>query len=417
MEARRYSAAELAYLTSFADQAAIAIEHARLFAELNLSYQDLRQAQDELVRSEKLRALGQMAAGITHDLNNALAAILGQVQLLGMGAVDPVVREGLSRLETVAMDGAQIVRRLQGFARQQPLEPLGPCDLAQLVQEAVELTRPSWRDEPQRRGIIIEVDTGLAPLPLVLGQPAEIREALTNLVLNAVDAMPRGGQLRIRGRTDGDWVVLEVTDTGTGMSEEVRKRIFDPFFTTKGKLGTGLGLSVVYGIMERHGGRIEVGSVPGRGTTFTLCFRIAPAIKAVPSIREGSPLPPRRLLIVDDDPTVRHTLANLLRSAGHEVIEADGGSEGLARLADSSVDLVLTDLGMPGVSGWDIARASRERRPGLPVVLLTGWGDQPGMEESRERGLVDRVLGKPIRLEDLQAVIAELTPPGSDPTQ
>ena len=414
---RRYSEEELAYLTSFADQAAIAIEHARLFAELNLSYQDLRQAQDELVRSEKLRALGQMAAGIAHDLNNALAAILGQVQLLGMGAVDPVVQEGLSRLETVAMDGAQIVRRLQGFARQQPLEPLGPCDLTLVVQEAVELTRPSWRDEPQRRGIVIEVDTDLPPLPPVLGQPAEIREALTNLVLNAVDAMPRGGQLRIRGRVDGDWVVLMVDDTGVGMSEEVRKRIFDPFFTTKGKLGTGLGLSVVYGIMERHGGRIEVASAPGRGTSFTLRFRMAPAIIATPSIREGAPLPPRRLLLVDDDPMVRQTLANLLRSVGHKVIEADGGSEGLARLADSSVDLVLTDLGMPGVSGWDVARASREQRPGLPVVLLTGWGDQPGMEESRERRLVDRVLGKPVRLEDLQAVIAELTPPGPVPAR
>jgi PAS domain S-box-containing protein len=414
LEPRGYSAEELAYLTSFADQAAIAIEHARLFAELSLSYQDLRQAQDELVRSEKLRALGQMAAGIAHDLNNALAAILGQVQLLGMGAVDPVVQEGLARLETVAMDGAQIVRRLQGFARQQPLEPLEPCDLAPIVQEAVELTRPRWRDEPQRRGTIIEVDAELSPLPSVLGQPAEIREALTNLVLNAVDAMPGGGQLRIRGRSDGGWVVLDVTDTGTGMSEEVRKRIFDPFFTTKGKLGSGLGLSVVYGIMERHGGRIEVTSDPGRGATFSLRFRVAPALRTAPTTRQGLPLPPRRLLLVDDDPTVRRTLANLLRSAGHEVIEADGGSEGLARLADSSVDLILTDLGMPGVSGWDVARASRERHPSLPVVLLTGWGDQPGMEESRERRLVDRVLGKPIRLEDLQAVIADLTSPGPD---
>ena len=417
VEPRRYSAGELAYLTSFADQAAIAIEHARLFAELSLSYQDLRQAQDELVRSEKLRALGQMAAGIAHDLNNALAAILGQVQLLGMGAVEPVVQEGLARLETVAMDGAQIVRRLQGFARQQPLEPLEPCDLAQIAQEAVELTRPRWRDEPQRRGIIVEVDLELPALPLVLGQPAEIREALTNLVLNSVDAMPRGGQLRIRGRTDGDWVLLEVTDTGHGMSEEVRKRIFDPFFTTKGKLGSGLGLSVVYGIMERHGGRIDVDSVPGGGATFTLRFRVAPAMAAAPSARQGGPMRARRLLLVDDDPTVRRTLANLLRTAGHEVIEADGGSEGLARLADSSVDLILTDLGMPGVSGWDVARASRERHPRLPVVLLTGWGDQPGMEGSRERRLVDRVLGKPIRLEDLQAVIAELTTPGAAPAQ
>jgi signal transduction histidine kinase/CheY-like chemotaxis protein len=409
-EARRYSEEELAYLISFADQAAIAIEHARLFAELNLSYQDLRQAQDELVRSEKLRALGQMAAGIAHDLNNVLAAVLGQVQLLGMQTSDAEVQEGLARLETVAMDGAKIVRRLQGFARQQPIEPLVPCDLTLVVQEAVELTRPSWRDEPHRRGITIDVRTECADLPPVLGQPAELREALTNLILNAVDAMPQGGLLQILGHAERDWALLRIADTGVGMSEEVRARIFDPFFTTKGPKGTGLGLSVVYGIMEQHGGRIEVASAPGQGTTFTLRFRLAP--ESVPD-NAGSArraLSSRRLLLVDDDPMVRQTLAGLLRSAGHTVIEADGGSEGLARIADSPVDLVITDLGMPAVSGWEVARASRERRPGVPVVLLTGWGDQPGIEENRDRRLVDKVLGKPIRLEDLQEVIADLLP-------
>jgi signal transduction histidine kinase/ActR/RegA family two-component response regulator len=423
---------DLQALRLLADHAAIAIEKAQLFQELNQSYANLQKAQDELIRAEKLRALGQMSAGIAHDLNNMLAAILGQVELLRLRVRDPEVQEGLRLLETAATDGAHVVRRLQDFARQRGRSPLTSIDLAEVVSEALEITRPRWRDEVQRQGRVIDVQVHLADLPPIFGYAPEVREVLTNLILNAVDAMPTGGTLclaaevmkavesafqpSLPGVDLPSEVELQVTDTGIGMSEEVLQRIFDPFFTTKGGRGSGLGLSLAYGIMERHGGRIEARSAPGRGTTFALRFRTAPpkdpAAHPAPTERQ---MMPRRLLVVDDDNMVRQTIAGLLRASGHVVTDADGGAAGIARLEDTPVDLVFTDLGMPEVTGWDVARAVRARRPGLPIVLLTGWGEH-GTGEAQPAGLVDRILGKPVRLEDLLAVIDELTtvePPGS----
>lgn len=420
---RRYSPDEMAYLTSFADQAAIAIEKAQLFQQLQQSYAGLQKAQAELIRAEKLRALGQMSAGMAHDLNNILAAILGQVELLRLRARDSDVQERLRILETAATDAAQVVRRLQDFARQRGGSPLAPIDLAEVVRESLEITRPRWKDELERHGRVIDVRAALPTLPRILGYAPEVREALTNVILNAVDAMPSGGTLSFTARTAGETeagsgtsdddsagvVELLVTDTGVGMADDVRQRVFDPFFTTKGGRGMGLGLSVVYGIMERHGGRIEVRSAPGRGTTVSLRFRRAGGVEsdAAPALPRRPPVP-RRILVVDDDPTVRATTVSLLRAAGHTVTDADGGAAGIELLAEGPPDLVLTDLGMPGVTGWEVARAVRRRHPGLPVVLLTGWGEH-GTGETPPPGLVDRILAKPVALNGLLAVIDDLT--------
>jgi PAS domain S-box-containing protein len=430
--ARPFSAADEIILTRLADQAAIAIANARLFQNQQQAYVELEQAQEELVRSEKLRGLGQMAAGIAHDLNNTLATILGQAELLRLRARQPELQDGLQTLLTATTDGAQVVRRLQDFARQRSSGPLTPCNVSELAAETIEITRPRWREEPRRKGIVIEVSVNLAGLPLVQGNPAEIREVLTNLIFNAVDAMPSGGSLRFTGRIcDGvgahrperlpgafaaaearpaeppQWVEVAVSDTGIGMTDEVRRRVFDPFFTTKGLHGTGLGLSAAYGIMERHGGQIDVTSAPGRGTTFRLRFRPA-AEAARPPFRVTPPaLPSRRILLVDDDAAVRQTLAALLRASGQEVIEADSGAAALSWLETTPVDIVLTDLGMPQVTGWEVARAAKARRPDLPVVLLTGWGDQTEAEVSEDAG-VDRVLTKPVPRSTVLAVIAEL---------
>ena len=309
----QYSAEELAYLVSFADYAAIAIEKAQLFQELNESYTYLQVVQDELIRAEKLRALGQMSVGIAHDLNNMLAAVLGQVELLGLQTKDPEIQETLRILEMATTDGAQVVRRLRDFARQRGRSPLTPVDLAVVVTEALEITRPRWRDELQRHGRVIDIRLQLVGVPPILGYAPEVREVLTNLILNAVDAMPQGGTLsftarEVGGGQSGDraigqsgtgnetdsrstlpdrpvaelpsspaaaWVELLVTDTGIGMSEDVRKRIFDPFFTTKGGRGTGMGLSIVYGIMGRHGGHVMVRSTRGQGATVALRFQKA----------------------------------------------------------------------------------------------------------------------------------------------
>ena len=400
-----------------AAQAAIALENARLFQTQQQSFEALQHAQEELVRTEKLRALGQMATGVAHDLNNMLAAILGQAELLRLQVKLPEVQEALKVLYTAASDGAQVVRRLLEFGRQEPSRALISCDLASLVDEALEITRPRWQDEAQQQGRLIEVWRTVENLPNVSGNPAEIREALTNLILNAVDAMPTGGRLTISGFTEPGatapeapgWVVLTVVDTGVGMTEEVRRRIFDPFFTTKGVMGTGLGLAVVYGIMERHGGKISVASTPGQGTAFTLRFRrVEPGPEAAAETEQPSAPGRRRILLIDDEEPVRMTIANLLRAVGHTVIEADSGAQGLACLADGGVDLVITDLGMPAMTGWEVAQQVKATSPELPVLLLTGWGEHLS-DAAPGKACVDRVLAKPIRLETLQGAIAKYT--------
>ncbi|HEX7548081.1 MAG TPA: ATP-binding protein, partial [Candidatus Methylomirabilis sp.] len=264
-------------------------------------------------------------------------------------------------------------------------------------------------DEVQRRGHTIHVHVALDDLPPILGHAPEIREALTNLIFNAVDAMPDGGTLTLAGSAPPGWITLQMTDTGIGMPEAVRQKVFEPFFTTKGVKGTGLGLSVVYGIMERHGGRVDVTSVPGQGTTFTLRFQQAP-----PGPSGGAPAPQPaaraslRILVIDDEAAVRRTMTELLRAAGQTVLVAESGPAGLAHLAHTLPDLVLTDLGMPEMSGAEVARRVKAVHPRLPVILLTGWGDTAKLPKA-DRQSVDRVLGKPVRLADLLRVVAELT--------
>jgi CheY-like chemotaxis protein/anti-sigma regulatory factor (Ser/Thr protein kinase) len=350
-------------------------------------------------------------------LNNILGAVLGQAELMRLHTTDPVILGALQLLCTAASDGARVLRRIQAFARRQSGEPHIPCDLATLVNEALDLTRPFWQDEAQRQRRPIQIWTALEGLPLVLGNPVEIREALTNLILNAADAMPTGGSLTIAGssatgsgiRGAGEEVLITIRDTGIGMSQEVCQRIFEPFFTTKGPRGTGLGLALVYEIMDRHGGTIDVTSTLGRGTTFTLRFQAAQETRA-PREEAAQPLVPlsRRLLVIDDEPNVRHTITAMLRVAGHTVFEAENGPEGLVVLAESPVDLVLTDLGMPGMTGWELAQKIKATHPQLPVVLLTGW-DHPDPAGTLEQTGVDRVLAKPVRLEDLQVAIMECT--------
>lgn len=404
---------EIETLSSLAALAAVALENARLYGEtrghveeLTGAYQELQTAQEHLVQTEKLRALGEMASGVAHDFNNILAAILGRVQLMLARVEDPTLRRWLQIVEQAALDGAQTVRRIQEFTRIRRDQPTETVDLAQVVRDAVEMTQSRWRDEPQSRGLEIRLATQLEPVPAVDGQPAELRQALTNLILNAVDALRQGGAITVATRLREGGVEVSVADTGVGMPEAVRRRIFEPFFTTKGPKGTGLGLAMVYGIVSRHGGQVAVESRPGAGSTFTIRLpvgrgraRVEAAPPAVLS-DEGA-----RVLLIEDEERVRDTLADMLRLANHEVVVASQGTEGLERFQAEPFDLVITDLAMPGISGWQVAQAVKTLRPEVPVVLVTGLGVELPAEQLRANG-VDRVMTKPIRFEEVREVVA-----------
>jgi signal transduction histidine kinase/ActR/RegA family two-component response regulator len=379
--------------------------------ELRAALSAVDESQQRVVQGERLRALGEMAGGVAHDFNNLLAAILGRVRLLLDGTKDPEVRRHLDVIEQVAVDAARTVRRIQEFSRMRRARPFQPVDLSQIVREVAEITRPRWRDEAQARGIAYEIRVETPPVPPAAGDPSELREALTNIVLNALDAMPAGGRLELRAGGDEHGVHAVVADTGSGMSESVRQRVFDPFFTTKAEKGTGLGLSVAYGIVTRHGGRIDLWSEHGRGSTFTVWLPVARDLPESPVAEPPvSPQPHGRILLIDDDPEVRETLTEMLTGLGQAVTACADGASGLARFQDEPFDLVLTDLGMPRQSGWDVAKLVKQRRPDVPVGLITGWADQIAPDEAAARG-VDGLVAKPFTRDELAAALATLRQP------
>jgi len=407
---RLYTAADERLLLNIAHLAALALRSVRLFEDRTRAYRELAAAQDQLVRTEKLRALGEMASGVAHDFNNLLASVLGRAQLLMRRVQDPQQLQWLRVIERSALDGAQTVRRLQEFTRIRRDAPMVPLDVTQVVRDALEITRSRWREEPVSRGVVIDVRTELPTVPPVLGDAAELREVLTNLILNAVDAMPEGGTLTLVTRATEDQVEVAVSDTGVGIPAAVRDKIFDPFFTTKGPQGTGLGLSMTYGIVSRHGGSITVDSEEGRGSTFRLSFpsaaTVEPPAAAPARVVDAGPVRPLRCLIVDDEEPVRAMLADAVESVGHHATAVEGGAEAIARVRAEPFDVVLTDLAMPRVSGWQVARAVKQLAPGVRVVLVTGFGVELSPEERRANG-VDLVLVKPLQIQEILDALAE----------
>jgi GAF domain-containing protein/DNA-binding NarL/FixJ family response regulator/anti-sigma regulatory factor (Ser/Thr protein kinase) len=404
--ARAFSEAEVALLQTFADQAAIALENSRLYGDLRAALREVEESQQRIVQGERLRALGEMAGGVAHDFNNVLAIIVGRAEVLLNETEDPELRRQLDVIIKVALDAAQTVRRIQEFTRMRRARPFQAVNLAQLIDEVVEVTRSRWKDEAQARGVRYEIVTDARPTPAVAGDPAEIREALTNLVFNALDAMPDGGRITLRTGTEDGRVLCVVSDTGIGMTEEVRQRIFDPFFTTKGERGTGLGLSVVYGIVSRHNAEVEVQSAPGQGSTFVLRFPPAPEGLAEAATRPAPRVSRRgRILVIDDEKEIGDVLADLLVRDGHQVVVTTSGEAGLERLAREPFDLVITDLGMPGLSGWEVARLAKQIRAGIPVAMVTGWGDRIDPAEAEARG-VDCVLAKPFKRDTVREAVS-----------
>jgi CheY-like chemotaxis protein/anti-sigma regulatory factor (Ser/Thr protein kinase) len=313
-------------------------------------------------------------------------------------------------VEQAALDGAQTVRRVQEFTRVRQDERFETLDVNRVLYGVVELTRPAWEAGAKRRGVVVTVHLELKATHTIAGAASELREVFTNMVLNAVDAMPGGGELWISSSDESASVRVQVRDTGVGMDSETRARVFDPFFTTKEVKGTGLGLSVAYGIVKRHHGEIEVHSTPGGGTLFSLTFPIGAIPVEFGPHANGPPPTALRALVVDDEESVLSVLVEMLRGMGHHVTAALGGLAAIEVLRGDAFDVVFTDLGMPDVNGWDLASLVKARRPGCAVVLVSGWGFQLEEDAAASRG-VDRVMAKPFSFSDVEGALRALFEP------
>ena len=423
-EAKAFSSVECEFLRQLSEHVGLGAGQAQLHDALRQAYEDLRQSQQVVMQEERLRALGQMASGIAHDINNALSPVSLYTESLleTETGLSERARGYLVTIQRAVEDVAQTVARMREFYRQREAQiDLAPVQLNDIAQQVLDLTRARWSDMSLRQGVVIEAKTELAAgLSQVTGVESEIREALTNLVLNAVDAMPEGGTLTLRTRMQSvrtgaprDGVVIEVSDSGVGMDEDTRRRCLEPFFTTKGERGTGLGLAMVFGIVRRHGGELEIDSEAGRGTTVRLVFGVR-SDSATPAHPVGSYSVPTRLrvLIVDDDPVLLKSLTDTLEADGHVITSANGGKEGIAAFQAALASAkpfaaVITDLGMPYVDGRKVAAAVKQASPATPVILLTGWG-QRLVAEGDIPECVDRVLPKPPRLRDLRDALGSL---------
>jgi PAS domain S-box-containing protein len=415
-----FTGQECRFIKEVSAHVALASHQTRLHSALKKAYDELRQSQQALMQQERLRALGQMASGIAHDINNALvpASIYADSLLETEANLSEKNRKGVQTIQSAIRDVASTVSRMREFyRRREPEITLLPVQINALVEEVLDLTRSRWSAIPHQHGTVIEVSCDLAgSLPSLMAVESEIREALVNLVFNAVDAMPDGGKLSVRTRLERDeagltCLAIEVQDTGIGMDEETRRHCLEPFFTTKGEHGTGLGLAMVYGIVRRHAGSIDIETQPGQGTTMRLNLPVTVAPATPPMQPATLKRPPRlRLLLVDDDPLVLDALRAVLEADGHVVTQADGGQNGIdtfraARERGNAFAVVITDLGMPSVDGRAVARAVKEASPETPVLLLTGWGAQM-QADGEVPANVDEVMSKPVTLDQLRQALA-----------
>jgi signal transduction histidine kinase/CheY-like chemotaxis protein len=404
-----------------AAQAAQAENHVK---ELSHYIAEQERMREQFSQMEKLSALGELASGVAHDFNNTLSGILGRAQLLQRTGDPEKIKHGLDVIIKTAEDGAKTVKRIQDFARQRRDHNFELVSIDQILMDASEITRPRWKNCAEASNIHITLDLHIGSNAMVMGDDSELREVLVNMVFNAIDAMPEGGTLTLTTRTEGDSVIIKIIDTGVGMYPEVRSRIFDPFFTTKGKAGLGLGLAVSFGIIRRHSGNIEVESQYGNGTEFRITLPVAKiAEKPVKQSESVEPVLPEvtapacepspeplliRMLVVDDEDFVRDLLRDILEGENCEVCVAESGSEALSLFKENEFDGVFTDVGMPGMSGWELAREIRQINKQIPIAVITGWGEAVGSHEQKAAG-VDWIVAKPFTADRISELVRDLS--------
>ena len=371
---------------------------------------DERREVEQLMRDDKLRALGQLASGVAHNFNNSLTAVLGYTQMVMAKATDSKITRHLKTIETAALDAAKMVQRIQNFARQRQDDSTTPCDANQILRDALDLTRSRWRDDARAAGIEYEVNFRPAKELLVRCDPSAMREVFVNVIINALDAMPNGGQLTITTAiADDEWAIIKFADSGSGMPEDVRQRIFEPFFSTKGARGYGMGLAVSYGIVERHGGDIIVTSELNRGSIFTIKLKLVSEEEDVrDELAEHRQPREAEILIVDDEAPIRALLGEILRARGHRVLVAEDGLAGLRAIEGTRFDMVITDISMPGVDGWKVATETRKRWPETKLVIVTGYGRAKKVPPDGDVGFVDAFISKPFKVGDIDATVSRL---------
>jgi signal transduction histidine kinase/ActR/RegA family two-component response regulator len=412
------------YLRNVETSAAQAAQAEKSVEELSHYITEQERIREQFSQMEKLSALGELASGVAHDFNNTLAGILGRAQLLQRTNDLEKIKRGLDIIIKTAEDGAKTVKRIQDFARQRRDHNFELVSVDQILMDASEITRPRWKNCAEASNIHITLNLQIGSNAMVMGDDSELREVLVNIVFNAIDAMPEGGTLTLSTCTQAESVIVKIIDTGVGMYPEVRSRIFDPFFTTKGKAGLGLGLAVSFGIIRRHGGTIEVESQYGSGTEFCITLPVAKIVeKIVTQPAEGvAPLAPEipaaivepsldelpmTLLVVDDEHFVRDLLREILEDENCEVRVAESGSEALAMFRETEFDGVFTDVGMPGMSGWELAREIRHLNQHIPIAVITGWGEAVGSNEQKAAG-VDWVVAKPFTADRIVELVAAI---------
>ena len=380
--------------------------------ELEEAIAELRQTQQQVIQQERMRALGTMACGIAHDLNNGLSVILGFGDILLADREkfpeNSSARMHLQEMVLAGCDNAKLVDRLREFYRPRaPREPRQAVNLNEVIEQTILLTAPKWQSQASGEGATIHIEKELGDIPLVCGVPDELREVLTNLILNAIDAMPRGGSMSFRTRQDGQRVRLEISDTGIGMTEETRRNCLEPFFTTKGDHGSGLGLAMSYGIIRRHGGSIEITSRLNKGATFTIYLPVPTEAIQADSVAAGQRMQALRVLVVDDQPAIREIVSAYLAEDQHIVETAADAREAMEKFRVDRFDLVITDRAMPEVNGDELAASIKEVQPREPIIMLTGFADLINESGGRPKN-VDLVLTKPARLDDLRKAIFDV---------
>ena len=389
---------EIKFLKVVARIAANALDNAFL-------YENLESTRLQLVQSERLRALGELATGVAHNFNNLLSGILGHTQMLLSKDIDASIRERLQIVEKLVLDGGEIVRRIQEFTRLRTTKDFSAVNLKDIINDVVRMTELKWSGGHNTSKIVLRVDANQMEIPIVDGNATELREVFINILFNAVDAMPNGGELRIRTETNGKNVFVYFIDTGEGMSEETRKRVFDPFFTTKGSKGTGLGMSVAYGIINRHNGQISIDSELGIGTTVTVQLPVSEKVIKEIECNYGLRREERaRILLIEDHKITLDVLAENLVNLGYYVQKVESGMAGIKIFKGGNYDIVITDVGLCDISGWTVSKKIKEISSHVPVVFITGWGNQLSSSQLKECG-VDYVLTKPFKIEEISAII------------